>query len=89
MFVAMGANAQAKKLNGYQKPLSTVEKQVTSPKMSFAPSNVGPMAVSVTKDAVHRAPANIVGTFILDEKNWDRDFTSSSTFTVEEATGCD
>ena len=33
MFVAMGANAQAKKLNGYQKPLSAVEKQATSPKM--------------------------------------------------------
>lgn len=87
MFVAMGANAQAKKLNGYQKPLSTVEKQVTSPKMSFAPSNVGPMAVSVTKDAVHRTPANIAGTYILDEKNEVRDFISSSTFTVEEATG--
>jgi hypothetical protein len=36
---------------------------------------------------VRRAPADIAGTYILDEKNWDRDFTSSSTFTVEEATG--
>jgi hypothetical protein len=87
MFVAMGANAQAKKLNGHQKPLSIVEKQVTSPKVSFAPDNFGPMTVTLTKDAVRRAPADIAGTYILDEKNWDRDFTSSSTFTVEEAAG--
>ena len=84
--VAMGANAQVKKMIGAQKPVCVAE-QVNEAKQ-FKAFTGAPLASKADKNTnVRRAAADIAGTYILEYKNWDRDFTTSTTFSIEAASG--
>jgi hypothetical protein len=92
MFVAMGANAQFKRVSQATKfvPQATkVVPQAAPVMMKQAPMDQTEQLVAthVKPVANHRAAADLEGTYILDYANWDGDFTASSTFTITAETG--
>ena len=87
LFVAIGANAQAKKMIGVQKPVCVAEQVNVQPKQMKADFKA-PLAMKADKNInFRRAVADIEGTYILEYKNWDRDFTESTTFTIQPESG--
>ena len=87
LMVAVGANAQARKITGmescYKNLASKMEAKVAAP----ATANVVSKVNTAKSTAGRRAAADVAGTYILDFANYDRDFTSSSMFTIEAETG--
>jgi hypothetical protein len=92
LFVALGANAQAKLVAKQSRQLTT---QVTAEMTKKATMNsmvVKPEALKaakpVAKNKIRKVEAaDIAGVYILDEQNLNRDFTSSSEFSIETAEG--
>ena len=87
LFVAIGANAQAKKMIGAQKPVCVAEQLNVQTKQMKADFKL-PQAMRADMNInSRRAVADLNGTYILDSKNWDRDFTESTTFTIQAESG--
>ena len=87
LFVAIGANAQAKKMIGAQKPVCVAEQLNVQAKQMKADFKLPQAMRADMKINTRRAAADLSGTYILDYKNWDRDFTASSTFTIQAESG--
>lgn len=88
LMVAVGANAQAKKITGmercYKSLASKTEAKVAAP----ATVNAVSMVNTTKNTAGRRAAADVAGTYILEAAtNYDRDFTGTSQFTIEAETG--
>lgn len=87
LMVAVGANAQARKITGmescYKNLASKMEAKVAAP----ATANVVSKVNTAKSTTGRRAAADVAGTYILEYANYDRDFTSSSQFTIEAETG--
>ena len=87
LMVAVGANAQARKITGmescYKNLASKMEAKVAAP----ATANVVSKVNTAKSTTGRRAAADVAGTYILEAANYDRDFTSSSQFTIEAETG--
>lgn len=95
LFVALGANAQVKRVANVKKVANLQEAQKLTVNgkgaMATAPAEFKSPAVKPAfanvKKGLHKAAADLVGTYIMDSGNWDRDFTLSHSFTIEEENG--
>ena len=92
LFVALGANAQAKLVAKQSRQLTTqvtakMAKKTTMASMAAKPETVV-AAKPVAKNKIRKIEAaDIAGPYILDEQNMNRDFTTSSEFSIETEEG--
>ena len=81
LFAAMNVCAQANRVpmaNKLEAPVAT------KLDVSMAPAA---LSMHVNNDASARRVSSVAGEYIMNSNNYSGDFTSSSTFTIEEATG--
>ncbi len=86
LFVALGANAQVKRLAQPVKRMAGAESSMLEQKSLKADVSLRPVFHSNMAKAP-KAAAGIAGEYILNADNFEGDFTASSFFTVAEATG--
>lgn len=86
LFVALGANAQVKRLAQPVKRMAGAESSMLEQKSLKADVSLRPVFHSNMAKAP-KAAAGIAGEYILNSNNYDADFTESTFFTVNEATG--
>ena len=85
VMVALGANAQfARIAQNTRKYNPSAEKMEV---MKAQSSNIVANANHVSNQVSRRAVGDIAGTYIMDNANYNGDFTSSSSFKIESATG--
>ena len=87
LMVAVGANAQAKKITGMERCYKSLASK-TEAKVA-APATVNAVSmVNTTKNTTgRRAVADVAGTYILEYANGTRTFTENSQFTIEAESG--
>lgn len=86
-FVALGANAQARKIEKAECIKSMSSQLKANQKFATKVQDFTPVKVAKKNGLRRIATADILGTYIFEYADFDRTFTESTTFTVESETG--